>query len=172
VDGASVAAFRRAVGDAPIDILIANAGVYGGERQGRLGDIDFGEWAEVFAVNTLGPVRLADAFLENVAAGRDRKMVAVTSLMGSTADSSGGYLFYRSTKAALNNAWHNLALMLKGRGVACFPVHPGWVKTDMGGPNAPLTPEHAMSSLRAHIDSWTLAVSGRYLSWDGKELPW
>ena len=171
-DAASVAAFRREVADQPIDILIANAGVYGGDRQNRLGDIDFDEWAQVFAVNTLGPVRLAEAFLDNVAAGRDRKMVAVTSLMGSTADSSGGQLVYRSTKAALNNAWHNLALMLKGRGIACYPVHPGWVQTDMGGPSAPLTPDKAMSSLRAHIDRWTLADSGRYLSWDGKELPW
>jgi NAD(P)-dependent dehydrogenase (short-subunit alcohol dehydrogenase family) len=171
-DGASVDAFRRTVGDQPIDILIANAGVYGGQRQHRLGEIDWDEWAKILATNTLGAVRLADAFVGNVAAGRDRKMLAVTSQMGSTADSSGGYLAYRSSKAALNNAWHNLALMLKERGIICIPVNPGWVKTDMGGPNAPLTPQQAMSSLRAHIDRWTLADSGRYLSWDGKELPW
>jgi NAD(P)-dependent dehydrogenase (short-subunit alcohol dehydrogenase family) len=171
-DAASVEAFRGAVGGQPIDILIANAGVYGGDRQDRLGDIDFDAWTRAFAVNTLGAVRLADAFVDNVAKGRDRKMVAVSSLMGSTADSSGGAIIYRSSKAALNNAWRNLALQLRDRGIACFSVHPGWVKTDMGGAQAPLTPEQAISSLRAHIDQWSLADSGRFLGWDGRELPW
>ena len=171
-DRASVEAFRRAVGDRPIDLLIANAGVYGGDRQNRLGDIDYEAWSETFTVNVLGPVRLADAFVDNVAKGRDRKMVAVSSLMGSTADSSGGVLIYRSTKAALNNAWHNVALQLKDRGIACFPVHPGWVQTDMGGASAPLKPEQSIASLRSHIDRWSLADSGRFLAWDGAELPW
>jgi NAD(P)-dependent dehydrogenase (short-subunit alcohol dehydrogenase family) len=171
-DAVSVEAFRRAVGGQPIDILIANAGVYGGDRQNRLGDIDYDAWLKALAVNTVGPVRLADAFVDNVAKGRDRKMVAISSLMGSTADSSGGGLIYRSTKAALNNAWRNIALQLGDRGIACFPVHPGWVKTDMGGAQAPLTPEQAISSLRAHIDQWSLADSGRFLGWDGRELPW
>jgi NAD(P)-dependent dehydrogenase (short-subunit alcohol dehydrogenase family) len=171
-DAASIRAFARETGGAPIDILIANAGVYGGQRQNRLGDIDYDVWLATFIVNTLGPVRLAEAFVDRVAAGRDRKMVAISSLMGSIADSSGGHLIYRSSKAALNSAWHNLALTLKERGVACFPVHPGWVQTDMGGAGAPLSPEQSISSLRAHIDRWPLAESGRFLSWDGKELPW
>jgi NAD(P)-dependent dehydrogenase (short-subunit alcohol dehydrogenase family) len=171
-DGGSMDAFRRAVGGQPIDILIANAGVYGGDRQNRLGDIDYDAWLRTFAVNTLGPVRLADAFVDNVAKGRDHKMVAITSRMGSTADSSGGALIYRSSKAALNDAWHNMALQLKDRGIACFLVHPGWVQTDLGGAQAPLSPEQSISSLRAHIDQWSLADSGRFLTWDGRELPW
>jgi NAD(P)-dependent dehydrogenase (short-subunit alcohol dehydrogenase family) len=171
-EAASVEAFRRAVGGQPIDILIANAGVYGGDRQNRLGDIDYDEWLKTFAVNVLGPVRLADAFVDNVAKGRERKMVALSSRMGSTADSSGGAIIYRSSKAALSNAWHNLALQLKDRGIACFPVHPGWVQTDMGGEQAPLTPEQSIASLRALIDKSTLADSGRFLSWDGQEIPW
>ena len=80
---------------------------------------------QTFTVNTLGPVRLAEAFVDNVAKGRDRKMVAITSLMGSTADSSGGSLIYRSTKAALNNAWRNLALQLKDRRRRLLPRPPG-----------------------------------------------
>jgi NAD(P)-dependent dehydrogenase (short-subunit alcohol dehydrogenase family) len=171
-DGASVAAFRRAVGDQPVDILIANAGVMGGDRQDRLAELDWNAWLDAFAVNTLGPVRLAQAFADQVAAGRDRKMIAITSRMGSTDDSSGGHYIYRASKAALNNAWRNLALELKDRGVVCIPVHPGWVRTDMGGAEAPLTPEQSIASLRAHIDRWTLADSGRFLSWDGAELPW
>jgi NAD(P)-dependent dehydrogenase (short-subunit alcohol dehydrogenase family) len=171
-DAASVETFRRAVGDQPIDILIASAGVFGGQHQDRLGDIDYDEWLKTFAVNALGPVRLAEAFADNVAKGRDRKMIALTSVMGSTADSSAGSIIYRSSKAALNNAWRNLALQLKDRGIACVPVHPGWVQTDMGGRQAPLTPEQSISSLRAHIDQWSLKDSGRYLSWDGHELPW
>jgi NAD(P)-dependent dehydrogenase (short-subunit alcohol dehydrogenase family) len=171
-DAVSVEAFRRAVDGQPIDILIANAGVYGGDRQNRLGDIDYDAWLNAFAVNALGPVRLADAFVDNVAKGRDRKMVALTSRMGSIADSSGGAIIYRSSKAALNSAWHTLALQLKDRGVACFPIHPGWVQTDLGGAQAPLTPEQSIATLRALIDQWTLADSGRFLSWDGREIPW
>jgi NAD(P)-dependent dehydrogenase (short-subunit alcohol dehydrogenase family) len=171
-DGASVQAFRRAVGEQPIDILIANAGVMGGDHQDRLAEIDWDAWLDAFAVNTLGPARLAQAFADRLAAGRDRKLIAVTSRMGSTADSSGGHLIYRSSKCALTNVWHNLAIELKDRGITCIPVHPGWVRTDMGGAEAPLTPEQAISSLRAHVDRWTLADSGRFLSWDGAELPW
>jgi NAD(P)-dependent dehydrogenase (short-subunit alcohol dehydrogenase family) len=171
-DDASVQAFARAVGDPPIDILIANAGVMGGERQHRLAELDGDAWLDAFNVNTLGPMRLAQAFVGQVAAGRDRKMIAITSRMGSTAESSGGHYIYRASKAALNNAWRNLALELKDRGIVCIPVHPGWVRTDMGGAEAPLTPEQAISSLRSHIDRWTLADSGRFLSWDGVELPW
>lgn len=171
-DAASIAAFRAAVGDAPIDLLIANAGIMGPDRQHRLEDLDFDGWLETFAVNSLGPVRLAQAFADAVAAGRDRKMIAVSSLMGSIADSSGGYLAYRSSKGALNNAWHNIALALRERGVTCIAVHPGWVQTDMGGPGATLTPEVSIAALRRHIDAWTLADTGKFLSWDGKELPW
>lgn len=171
-DEASVEAFRSAVGGQPIDLLIANAGVWGGDRQDRLGALDYEAWMNTFAVNALGPVRLAEAFVDNVARGRDRKMVAITSRMGSTADSSGGALIYRSSKAALNNAWRNIALELKGRKIACFAVHPGWVQTDIGGARAPLTPEQAVSALRARIDQWSMADSGRFLSWDGGELPW
>ena len=171
-DGASVDTFSLAAGDQPVDILIANAGVYGGDRKAGLGDIDYDAWMKTFAVNTLGPVRLAAAFVGNVERGRGRKMVAISSLMGSTADSSGGSLIYRSTKAALNNAWRNIAFELKDRGIACFSVHPGWVKTGIGGEQAPLTPEQSISALRARIDAWSLADSGRFLSWDGRELPW
>jgi NAD(P)-dependent dehydrogenase (short-subunit alcohol dehydrogenase family) len=171
-DADSLARFRAAIGAQPIDLLIANAGTWGGDRQSRLGDIDWDAWLEAFAVNVLGPVRLAEAFVDNVASGRDRKMVALSSRMGSTADSSGGTLIYRSSKAALNNAWRNIALQLRDRGVACFPVHPGWAQTDMGGAQAPLTPEQAISALRARIDQWSLADSGRFLAGDGRELPW
>ena len=89
-DDASVKAFRHAVADEPIDILIANAGITGGEHQRRLGDLDYHRWLEAFAVNTLGPVRLAEAFVEQVASSRERKMIALSSLLGSTADTTGG----------------------------------------------------------------------------------
>ena len=171
-DDASVKAFRGAVGEAPIDILIANAGVTGGERQRSLEDLDYDAWLRAFSINTLGPVRLAEAFANQVAAGRDRKMIAISSLLGSTGDTSGGQLAYRSSKAALNNVWRNLSLELKDRGIACIAVHPGWVKTDMGGPQAPLEAEQSISALRAAIDRWTLQDTGRFLSWEGEELPW
>jgi NAD(P)-dependent dehydrogenase (short-subunit alcohol dehydrogenase family) len=162
-EDASVKAFRRAFADEPIDILIANAGITGGGRQRRLGDIDYDAWLEAFAVNVLGPVRLAEAFVEQVAAGRERKMVAISSMLGSTEDTTGGQL---------NNVWRNLALELKDRQIACIAVHPGWVRTDMGGPQAPLEPEQSITALRGRIDSWTQDDTGKFLSWEGKELPW
>jgi NAD(P)-dependent dehydrogenase (short-subunit alcohol dehydrogenase family) len=171
-DPASVAAFRQAVGDQPIDILIANAGVMGGDRQQRLGDLDFDSWTRTLAVNSLGPVRLADAFVDNLRKGKGRKLIAITSGMGSTAESGGGYLAYRMSKAALNNAWRNIAIELKNDRVVAVALNPGWVKTDMGGSGAKITPEQSVAAMRKRIDAYGLSDSGRFLSWDGKQFGW
>lgn len=171
-DPASIADFRRAAGEAAVGILIANAGVYGGSRQHRLGDIDYDDWLRTFAVNTLGPVRLAEAFLPNLKAGREKKLIAITSGMGSTAQNGGGYFAYRSSKAALNNAWRTLAQTLKSGGFVCVVISPGWVKTDMGGPGAPLTPEQSIGGMRKLIAGLKPGDSGKFFDWDGGELPW
>src|SRR5690606_18789110 len=150
-DDASVAAFAKTVGDAPVDILIANAGVWGGQSEQQFGTLDFDNWARVLAVNTLGPMRLAQAFADRVRAAPAGRMVALTSGMSSTAETEGGYLAYRSSKAVLNNAWRNLAIALKGDGVACTVIDPGWVQTDMGGASARLTPGQSVTGMRAVI---------------------
>lgn len=171
-DDASVAAFKAEAGDQPIDILLAVAGVMGGDRQHKLGDIDFAEWLRTLSVNTLGPARLADAFVENLRAGQEKKLIAITSGMGSTSESSGGYFAYRSSKAALNNVVRNLSIALRDDRIVCVALNPGWVKTDMGGAGARLTPEESISAMKARIERYTMADTGRFLSWDGKQFGW
>jgi len=171
-DDAAVAALKRAVGDAPIDILIANAGVMGPERQHSAEDLDVPGWLETLSVNTLGPVRTAAAFLPNLKAGKGKRLVAITSGMGSSAEAGGGYLAYRASKAALNNAWRNLSIALKRDGIVCVAMSPGWVKTDMGGAGAELTPEQSVSSMRGVIGGLTAKDSGRFISHRGADIAW
>jgi NAD(P)-dependent dehydrogenase (short-subunit alcohol dehydrogenase family) len=168
---ASVAHLAGEIGDEPIDILINNAGVYGGDHQ-RLGDIDYETWIRTFNVNALGPVRVIEALRGNLMLGREKKAIAITSAMGSTARHDGGALIYRSSKAALNNAIKGLSLALKADGLVLVPMHPGWVKTDMGGANAALTPERSIASMRKIITGLTPADNGRYINYDGSEIPW
>lgn len=169
-DGASVAAFHRAVGERPVDILIANAGT--GDRGQRPSRFDFESWLDLFDTNSLGPVRLAQAFLPNLKAGHDKKLVAITSILGSTATHSGDMFAYRASKAALNNAWAGLAAALRGDGIVCLPLHPGWVKTDMGGAGAQITPQQSVDGLRARIAEAGPARSGKLFAYDGEPLPW
>lgn len=170
--GGSVATFAAAVGERPVDLLLAVAGVFGGDHQHRPGEIDYDAWLRTLAVNTLGPVRLLDALLPNLKAGEGRRFVALTSGMGSTAENGGGYIAYRSSKAALNNAVKTLSLALANDGIVCVALNPGWVKTDMGGPSARLTPEESVSAMRERIAGYGPADSGRFLSWDGKQFEW
>lgn len=165
-DAAGIAELAESVGDLPIDLLIANAGVYG--QSG----LDAEAWMRVMRVNTVGPTLLADALRRNVAASALKRMVALTSGMGSIAETSGGSIPYRTSKAALNMAWKNLALDYARDGIAVAVINPGWVKTDMGGPNASITPEQSVSGMRRMIDGLTPERSGRFLSWDGREFPW
>lgn len=170
-DAASVAALKAAVGGRPLDLVIAGAGVYGGDRQ-DMGNLDYDLWMEVLRVNTLGPVRVAEAFADNLAAAPGAKLVAVTSLMGSIADSSGGAIIYRSSKAALNMAFKSVAISLKPRGITAMVMHPGWVRTDMGGGNAPTTPEQSIRGMRQVIDALTPQDAGTFRDFTGKTLAW
>jgi NAD(P)-dependent dehydrogenase (short-subunit alcohol dehydrogenase family) len=168
---ASVAHLKDEIADVPIDILINNAGIYGGDHQ-SLGDLDLAAWMRTLNVNTLGPVRVIEALRPNLVKGAGKIAIAISSGMGSTANHKGNALIYRSSKAALNNAMRGLALTLKSDGLIVVPMHPGWVQTDMGGKNADLTPKDAIASLRKVIAGLTQADSGRFLNYDGTELPW
>lgn len=163
---ASIAVLAAEVGGQPVDLLIANAGIYGENS------LDPDKWAQVLRVNAIGPTLLADALRRNVAASALKRMVAVTSGMGSIAETGGGHIPYRTSKAALNMAWKNLALDYAREGIAVVAINPGWVQTDMGGPGASITPEQSVTGMRRAIDTLTPAQSGRFLSWDGQELPW
>lgn len=170
-DAAQVALLKRKLDGRPIDILINNAGVMGGRKQ-SFGELDYHAWAHCLEVNVMGPMRVSEALIDNVASGTERKIVILTSKMGSIADAGGGAYIYRTSKTALNMAARLMALELKDRGIVVLPVHPGWVKTDMGGPNALITTEESVSGLRALVARANVAESGQYRDYSGAELPW
>jgi NAD(P)-dependent dehydrogenase (short-subunit alcohol dehydrogenase family) len=153
-----------------LDLLIANAGTYG-PREVTTAD-EAREWAETFVVNTIAPYLLAQSVLPLVEASSG-KLIAVSTKMGSIEDNtSGGFLAYRSSKAALNAAWRNLAIEAHTRGVIAAMLHPGWVQTRMGGASAPLEPEESIAGMRKVIEGLTLDQSGGFFSYDGTTVPW
>jgi NAD(P)-dependent dehydrogenase (short-subunit alcohol dehydrogenase family) len=162
----SCRALGRSLKGVPIDLLINNAGV------GRMADEEPAQILAVFDTNAVGPLRVTAALRDNVRAALG-KILFITSRLGSIADNtSGGAQAYRISKAALNMATHNLAFELRREGVVATLVHPGWVKTDMGGPGAPVEVNDSAAQLIALGDRLTLADSGRFLNADGTELPW
>jgi NAD(P)-dependent dehydrogenase (short-subunit alcohol dehydrogenase family) len=171
-DAASVRAAAQSLAGEAIDVLINNAGV-GSPKKQRLGSLDYSAWARVLDVNTLGPMRVVEAFLDSVAKGGDRKIVTLTSAMGSIADNgSGGSYAYRSSKAAVNIVVKSLSIDLAPRGITCVVVHPGWVRTDMGGPDGKLTPTESVAALRRLIAGLKPEDTGRFFNYDGKTYPW
>jgi NAD(P)-dependent dehydrogenase (short-subunit alcohol dehydrogenase family) len=170
-DMAAIAAAARHLRGRPIDILLNNAGVYGDEQ--AFGKIDAEDWAKVLRVNAIAPIKLAEALLPNLLAGQRKLMVFITSIMGSIADNSGGgsYL-YRSSKAALNAAVKSLSIDLSRQGVTALLLHPGWVKTDMGGAGAPVQIPDSIAGMRRVIDGVKPGEALRYLDYQGHALPW
>lgn len=174
LDVADPKSARRAAEEThgPIDVLINCAGLIGARGQ-RLGSLDYRDWSQVLEVNLLGPARVCEAFLEQVAQSSRRLMVTITSGMGSLADNtSGGSIPYRTSKAAVNMLMRSAAIDLKSRGITCVVVNPGWVKTDMGGPSATLSPEDSIAALRRLFSKLGPAESGRFYNYDGREYAW
>jgi NAD(P)-dependent dehydrogenase (short-subunit alcohol dehydrogenase family) len=152
----------------PIDILINNAG-HGGDDEAADPEL----WAQVMRINVVGPFEMARSFRSHLDAGERKMIVNLTSRMGSIGDNrEGGSYVYRSSKAALNAAMHSLAIDLKDKGVTVLLFHPGWVKTDMGGPDAMIDVETSVSGMRRKIEAAKLEDSGRFFNYDGKEIPW
>ncbi len=173
-DDASVERARRAVEEAwdRLDVAVNNAAIFGAEG-GPVETLDLEEVRRVLEINTLGPLRIGRAFVPLLRKGTSPRLVQITSLMGSIDDNrSGGYWGYRLSKAALNMATRNLAHALKGAGIITVVLHPGWVRTEMGGPQAPLSPEEAVTSLVRTIDRLTPRQSGGFFDRDGKPCPW
>ncbi len=172
--GEQIGAVATALGDNPLDLLINNAGVYL-ERWGRdaIGHIDYGAWERTLRVNTLGPVRVTEALLPALRRSDRALVVAISSHMGSIADirSPRDYA-YRSSKAALNAAMRGLSLELREWGVGVLLLHPGWVRTRMGGPEAPLRPAESVAGMRALVARFDLEQSGQFLRYDGQPMPW
>ncbi len=154
-----------------VDVLIANAGVAG--PRDRIEMIDVPAWFETFHVNCIAPLVLAGTFRRHVARSEAGKMIAVSSILGSIADNrSGGLYAYRCSKAALDMGWRSLSCELREEGVICTLLHPGWVRTAMGGEGAPLEPRMAAESLVGVIDGLGPEHSGRFFDHRGREIPW
>ena len=170
-DPSSVKAAVTKLEGQAIDLLLNNAGV-GGARGQIIGNIDYTAWEKVLDVNTMGPMRVSEAFVDLVARSKRKLIVTLTSSMGSITDNtSGGSIAYRSSKAAVNMVMRSLAIDLAPRGITCVVINPGWVLTDMGGPNATMTPAESVKRLRDLIATLGPAQSGRFFNYDGREYP-
>jgi NAD(P)-dependent dehydrogenase (short-subunit alcohol dehydrogenase family) len=160
------------VGNEAIDLLVNNAGVSGTSGQ-RTGHVDYDNWAHVLKVNTMGPLRVVEAFVDHIARSQRRLIVTLTSGMGSLTDNtSGGSIAYRTSKAAVNMAMRSVAADLAARGITCVVVNPGWVRTDMGGAGAPLRVEDSVAAMRALLERLGPRDSGKFFNHDGREHAW
>jgi NAD(P)-dependent dehydrogenase (short-subunit alcohol dehydrogenase family) len=172
IDPVSVQAVAAKLDGQAIDLLLNNAGI-GGPRGQSVGNIDYEAWAKVLDVNTMGPLRVSEAFVDHVAQSERKLIVTITSGMGSLADNtSGGAYAYRSSKAAVNMVMRSLAIDLAPRGIACVVINPGWVLTDMGGPHATLTTAESVKKLRRLIETLGPGQSGKFFNYDGREYAW
>ena len=154
--------------NASLDLFIANAGT--NHPMNTEGADNARAWAAMMMVNAIAPYQLAKALLPHMAEGG--KMIAISSGMGSIAENGGGWVPYRTSKAALNMAWSSLALEARKHGVTCVVLSPGWVRTRMGGSGAEISAEQSVGDMRALIERLTINETGRFLRRDGSELPW
>lgn len=156
--------------DVKIDVLINNAGVY---PHSDLDHADPEQWLHAFKVNSMAPFKMASAFTPNLAAGQLKKLVTLSSKMGSLDDNtSGGSYIYRTSKVAANMVMKSLAIDLKPYGIAVAALHPGWVQTEMGGPGALIDTQASVSGLRKVIEDLNLDNSGKFIAYDGKVINW
>ena len=167
----SMAALPAKLAGVAIDVFVNNAGVYGAGQS--LGELDGEVWADVFHVNAIAPLLLTQLLMDNLSKGRSKKLVYLTSKMGSIGDNQGGGSYiYRSSKAALNAAVRSLAIDLKEQGFVVGLLHPGWVRTDMGGPNGLIDTSTSVSGLMGVIDKLNPANTGGFFNYDGAIIPW
>ena len=171
-DAGAPAAAKAAIKGASLDLVFANAGVYG-DRNQQLGTIDAGDFANTLAINTIAPLRLVEALVDEVGASARKIIAFQSSKMGSNADSrSGGSYVYRASKAALNKIASTLAEDLKPRGITVVTLHPGWVCTDMGGSGADISVAECVDGQQALLRDLTLAKSGGFYNYDGDTIAW
>jgi NAD(P)-dependent dehydrogenase (short-subunit alcohol dehydrogenase family) len=166
----------------PIDILLNNAGVTGNpQKTQQFGQIDYDAFDRVFHVNVVGPLKMTEAFIEHVAASDMKKIISVSSSMGSIQKSFGGAYFYRASKSALNMVMRSLArdtsLKFKKRGIIIGLVNPGPTDTDMMKAlkerGAKLRDSSvATADMIRNIDDLTIKTSGSFLQYDGSVIPW
>lgn len=180
-DHAAVDALARSLAGTPIDVLLNCAGTMGagnfaaeGLKFGAFGRSNFPDWLEVFKLNVLAPMKMSEAFVGHVAQSGQKKIVTLSSILGSMARNNfGGLYAYRASKAAVNAIMKSMSIDLaKSHGVIAAPLHPGWVKTDMGGPKADIDAVTSVSGMRQVIAGLTPERAGRLWMYNGEELPW
>lgn len=166
----SQSALVEKLAGSPIDLLINNAGIY---KSDSCENLNREEWIESFVVNSIAPIELTIKLLNNLEKGNEKKVAYVTSLMGSLSDNtSGGSYSYRSSKSALNMGVRSLTIDLEAKGIATVLLHPGWVITDMTGPNAQITTEESVNGMRRVIDALTDVKSGSFIRYNGEPIAW
>ncbi len=182
-DHASIDALAREIGDAPIDILLNNAGVMSGgtgasaadrsRTNQAFGSLDFDAWMEVMRVNVMGPARMTEVFADNVAHSTRKLVAMLSSIRGSIIEiSSSGPYHYCTSKTAANMLMRNICAELRPRGITAVSLHPGWARTDMGGSGAPVAVDDSARGLFNLLNGFTSAQSGGFFTWEGKALRW
>jgi len=169
-DPASIAALAAGLKDRPIDYLINNAGL---GDSGGFGKLDYDHFEELLRVNTIAPIRVLEALTPNLAAGKAKIAAALSSVLGSIENANQDFsLAYRVSKAGLNMGLRSAASTLSAKGITLLALHPGWVKTDMGGANAPVEPADSAAGLFQVITGAGPSKELRFLDFEGKTLPW
>lgn len=177
-DFAAIDEFAERRNKQPIDLLLNNAGVFGPKAQAEgdfrqtFGSMDYDIWASVLRVNTIAPFKLVEALLANLKLGEQKKVVTISSTMGSIDDTSGGVYAYRSAKCATNMVMASLAKELESDGILFQLLCPGWVSTRMGGEQASVTPEQSVSGMQQRIEEMSADNSGRFVRYNGEAIPW
>ena len=161
-----------------IDVLVNNAGMLGkvsfqeGASDQMFGAMDYGAWADVFRVNSMSPMKMAEAFIGQIMAGDRKTIVTLSSGMGSNSDKTGGVYAYRTSKAAVTRLMTTLAVDLEDKGITSVALHPGWVRTDMGTDGADISVEESTDGLFKVISGLGLVDSGRFINYAGEDMPW
>ena len=169
---ATIQALAYELRQTPIDMLINNAGIYGSDAN-KFGCVDVVSWQQAFMVNTIAPLKMVEAFADNLMLGNHKIVACISSKMGSMADNGyGNSYIYRSSKAALNAVVKSLSIDLRSQGIRAVALHPGWVKTDMGGPQAEISARESVAQMMTTLLSLTAEDSGRFIDIDGSDIPW
>lgn len=157
----------------PIDLLINNAGIYPPSDDGGFGRIDYEAWQKAFQINTMAPLKMVEAFLTQISNSQLKTIAIITSKMGSIDDNRGGGSYiYRSSKTAVNMVGKSLSIDLKPQGITTVMLHPGWVRTDMGGPDALISTQESVLGMQKILSNLKLSDSGKFFAYDGKNIPW
>lgn len=172
-DHAQIDRLAQSLSDESLDLLINNAGIYTASPKRAFDNADYEAWMRAFLINTMAPLKMVQAFVPQIARSDQKTIVTISSKMGSIEENtSGGSYMYRSSKAAVNMVVKSLAIDLKSAGITSVALHPGWVKTDMGGTNALISATESVSGMRHVISCLTPADSGKFIAYDGKIVPW